>query len=241
MWKAIGACNYFPSKDSAKRQFDYAKGEELDYMSLHRLVCSWDNEEHAGTSFAAPVFAAMCALVQCFFIKNTGAKLNHEQLNKFIIDNCVDLEEDGKDHKTGYGLFILPDPETIEIEKYTDNKIVENEEETDNKNNDDNEEGKNEMAGLPKIEIVEEVRYKYLKDVPAGEFHDVIKALVDNNIIKGRTGNLKEETEVDLSEDMTRIFVILHRLGLFDSVLLDERIIDALNEYASAETKTEEE
>lgn len=124
MWKAIGACRY--NDGNPKVEKDYAQGEEMDFVSLHNLYSSWDNTKHKGTSFSAPLFAGMLALVQCFFKLKTGQKLNHKKLEKFVIDNCIDLEDEGHDHKTGYGLFILPDPETIDIKKYVeeDMKIV---------------------------------------------------------------------------------------------------------------------
>lgn len=125
LWKAIGACNYFPSRDEAKRQFSYAKGEELDYMSFHGLTCKWNNEELDGTSFSCPVLAAMVVLIQCFFKEKTGKKLNNKNLNKFIIDHCEDLDSKGKDIKSGYGILRLPDPDSIDIAKYTSEPIVE--------------------------------------------------------------------------------------------------------------------
>ena len=116
MWKAIGACRY--NDGNPKVEKDYAQGKEMDFVSLHNLYSTWDKTKHKGTSFSAPLFAGMLALVQCFFKFETGKKLNHEQLMKFVKDNCIDLEEKGHDHKTGYGLFILPDPEKINFQNY---------------------------------------------------------------------------------------------------------------------------
>ena len=36
----------------------------------------------------------------------------------FIKDNCIDVEAEGFDLRTGYGVFILPEPSTIYIKKY---------------------------------------------------------------------------------------------------------------------------
>lgn len=118
LWKAVGACTY--SKGNPKVARDYPDGEEMDFVSLHNLKATYDETYHRGTSFSYPVLMAMLALVQCFFIKKTGKKLTNEQLNKFAIDNCMDLEEEGHDIKTGHGLFILPDPEKIDIKKYVE-------------------------------------------------------------------------------------------------------------------------
>lgn len=121
MWKAIGACRY--NKGKPKVEKDYATGEEMDFVSFHDLYTTWDKGNHKGTSFSSPLFAGMCALVQCFFLDKTGKKLSHEKLLKFVIDNCIDLEEEGHDIKTGHGLFILPDPEEINIYKYAEVKM----------------------------------------------------------------------------------------------------------------------
>ena len=71
-----------------------------------------------GTSYTTPTFCAMCGLVQDFFIVNAGRALKRDELIKFIDDNLIDIEEEGFDVKTGKGLFILPEPSTIDIGKY---------------------------------------------------------------------------------------------------------------------------
>ena len=121
IWKAIGACIY--NDGNLKAEKGYAAGEEMDFVSFHNLKTTWDNKKYKGTSFASPLFAGMLALVQCFFKEKTGRKLNHEQLIKFVKDNCIDLEEVGHDIKTGHGLFILPDPYSINIYKYSEVKM----------------------------------------------------------------------------------------------------------------------
>lgn len=116
LWKAIGACEY--NNGAPKVVERYADGEEMDFVSFHKLYCYYDKQRHKGTSYSQEVFMGMCALVQCFFKIKTGKKLSHEQLMKFLKDNCIDLEEEGHDVKTGYGLFILPEPTSINISKY---------------------------------------------------------------------------------------------------------------------------
>jgi N-acetylmuramoyl-L-alanine amidase len=85
-------------------------GKELDYVSIGFYGF--------GTSFTTPTFCAMCGLVQDFFIDKTGRALVRSELIDFINDNLIDVEEEGFDIKTGHGLFILPDPNTINISKY---------------------------------------------------------------------------------------------------------------------------
>lgn len=116
VFKSVGACRMVRG-EIVKATFS-SEGEELDYMSFDRLNVTWKKGKTSGTSFASPVFAGMIALVQCFFMLKTGKKLTHEQLDRFIRDNCIDLDKEGRDVKTGYGLFILPNPTTIDVSKY---------------------------------------------------------------------------------------------------------------------------
>ena len=129
----------------------------------------------------------MIALVQDFFIENAGKKLNNDQLLKFIKDNCIDIEKKGVDLKSGYGLFTLPDPKKINITKYIKNKEEEK----------------------------EILRYELLRDVPEGEFHEVVKELIEREIIRGYSGE-GEDTKVDLSVDMVRMLVINYRAGIYN-------------------------
>lgn len=85
-------------------------GKELDYVSIGFYGF--------GTSYTTPTFCAMCGLAQDFFIHKTGRALVRSELIDFINDNLIDVEEEGFDIKTGHGLFILPDPNTINISKY---------------------------------------------------------------------------------------------------------------------------
>lgn len=89
-----------------------SEGEELDYMTIAEIL-GW-----SGTSFCSPVFASMCVLVQQFFLEKTGRTLKRSELVKFINDNLIDMDVEGHDIRTGHGLFVLPDPETIKISDY---------------------------------------------------------------------------------------------------------------------------
>lgn len=116
-WQTIGACHF--NKNKAERA-DYSNYScDLDFMSLSNLRSRlFGKVKHTGTSFSSPIFAAMCGLVQDFFIENTGKKLTNANLLQFAIDNCQDLGEQYKDDYYGYGLFILPDPAKIDIARY---------------------------------------------------------------------------------------------------------------------------
>ena len=105
----IGICDFVNRK--LKWVLPSSIGEELDYVSL---AGSYDRF----TSWMTPQFTGMCGLAQDFFIVNTGRALKRDELIKFIDDNLIDIEEEGNDAKTGKGLFILPEPSTIDIGKY---------------------------------------------------------------------------------------------------------------------------
>lgn len=117
VFKAISAYRLVDGK--TKREDFSSIGEEVDFASLDNLKATWDNKRHKGTSYSGPLFASMVGLVQDFFIAKTGKQLEYNKLLEFIEDNCIDLEEEGKDNKSGFGLFILPDPCSIDIPRYT--------------------------------------------------------------------------------------------------------------------------
>ena len=79
-----------------------------------------DNRHDAfgGTSGAAPALAGIVALVQDLFIEKTGRPLSHQAMYQFLKDNSMDIEETGKDDRSGWGLPILPDPATVDVWKY---------------------------------------------------------------------------------------------------------------------------
>lgn len=72
------------------------------------------------TSFSSPLLTGMLALVQQFFKVKTGQYLNQHELCQFMIDNSVDLGDEGKDAKYGHGLFVLPNPDDIDVSKYAE-------------------------------------------------------------------------------------------------------------------------
>lgn len=121
LWMSIGACYLF-SNGSYTRESYSSTGIELDFMSISNtyILDPKDNTIgfRNGTSFSTPIFSGMCALVQQFFYEKTGKKLNQEQMYHFVKDNCVDMDIASRDDKTGYGLLILPDPDTIDVYKY---------------------------------------------------------------------------------------------------------------------------
>lgn len=88
----------------------------MDFVSITNMDTEFG--KFSGTSCATPVLQGMAMLVQEFFIKKIGRKLSNAELFEFIKDNSVDLDAEGHDKNTGYGLFVLPDPAKIDIYKY---------------------------------------------------------------------------------------------------------------------------
>ncbi len=66
------------------------------------------------------------------------------------------------------------------------------------------------ITGLEGVVKMAEKRYNYLKEIPAGEFRDTIKKLMDKGIIKGN-----DDGKLDLSHDMVRLLVMDYRAGVY--------------------------
>lgn len=77
-----------------------------------------------GTSFAAPVLAGMVALVNDMAIEKTGRPLKAKAMYRFLKDCCMDIAEKGKDDDTGWGMPVLPPPETVDIWRYQDEVVT---------------------------------------------------------------------------------------------------------------------
>ena len=111
-------------------------GDAVDFVQFSEIYANDVRPGHedgkiycSGTSFSSPLLTGMLALVQQFFKVKTGQYLNQHELCQFMIDNSVDLGDEGKDKKYGHGLFVLPNPDDIDVSKYTSAKLpVEGEE-----------------------------------------------------------------------------------------------------------------
>lgn len=185
VFKAVAAYKLYCGKP--KKESFSSVGEEVDFSSLDNLRATWDNKRHTGTSYSAPIFAGMVALVQDFFIAKTGKQLDYENLLQFIKDNCIDLEETGIDNKSGFGLFILPEPDSIEISRYINTKGEDKTMSEENTNT-----------------------YKTLNDIPDWG-KSTIEKLVNKNALNG-----DENGDLNISNDLLRTLVIHDRLGLYN-------------------------
>lgn len=94
-----------------------SESTHVDFGGLTDFIVA-GTQTFSGTSCAAPVLCGMAALVNDFFIAKTGKPLTDAAMYRFLKDFSIDVNDDGKDEKTGWGLPILPDPDTINIEAY---------------------------------------------------------------------------------------------------------------------------
>lgn len=115
-WLSIGAVHLVDNKIEIPKYSSTFNG--LDFMSFSNVSVQSKKNKIKGTSFSAPIFASMCALVQCYFLEHTEKKLTYNQMLQFVKVNCIDLNEKGYDIRSGYGLFVLPEPNEIKVDKY---------------------------------------------------------------------------------------------------------------------------
>lgn len=125
VWISVGALGYLDSRDKIYLKDYSSRGDELfvscfSGLYIHDARNGYKGRTfiQEGTSFSSPMLCGMLALVQQFFLEKTGRTLYQDEIMEFIKDNVVDLGEVGKDRDFGHGLFILPNPEDIDVNKY---------------------------------------------------------------------------------------------------------------------------
>lgn len=125
VWISVGAVGYNDSKKEIYLK-DYSSiGNELDVVGFSGLYVhdgrpGYENRvfQQEGTSFSQPFIVGMIALVQQFFLEKAGRTLYQDEIMKLIQDNVMDLGAKGSDSEYGYGLFVLPESESIDVDKY---------------------------------------------------------------------------------------------------------------------------
>jgi hypothetical protein len=125
VWISVGALHYNNSTGKYYRARYSSYDENLDFMTFSNLyIHDAKRKGHyfpmTGTSFSSPMLCGMLALVQQFFLEKTRRTLYQNEVYKFVKDNTKDLGELGFDVEHGYGLFILPDPDDIDMSKYVE-------------------------------------------------------------------------------------------------------------------------
>lgn len=111
-WWSTGAVDI--NKGVLKRM-DYSSiSEHLKSVSLTNLKIKYfENGKgydipYTGTSGASQVLSGMVALYYQYYKEQNGYFPSVDEVRRFIIDNSLDLEEEGHDQYTGHGLFVLP-------------------------------------------------------------------------------------------------------------------------------------
>jgi hypothetical protein len=124
-WLGIGATHfdtlgYVPE--------DYSSVSEYIDFTADGYLYATDRDGsvvgNRGTSLAAPMISGMCALVNHFFIKAIGRSLSLGEMYRFVKAHSKDIGAPGKDTKTGWGVFILPDPKTINPYDWVDDMTI---------------------------------------------------------------------------------------------------------------------
>lgn len=120
-WLGIGNAWYNRTDKKWYPYMDTSESEYVDYCGYGFLSVKGKNGMPVsvnGTSFAAPFFTAQASLVQNFFIRNIGRPLSLAEFQEFVKPYLIDIDVPGKDRRTGYGMFKMPDPASIDISKY---------------------------------------------------------------------------------------------------------------------------
>jgi hypothetical protein len=96
----VAACGLIDGKP--KRDHWYSSiGEEVDFIDFRG--------ELTGTSFSAPYLCGKAALL----VQKYGQQITQDEVYEYFKSHAQDLEEEGVDNKSGWGLPIMGDPKTV--------------------------------------------------------------------------------------------------------------------------------
>jgi subtilisin family serine protease len=108
-WISIGAVDLISGKP---QRLSYSSvGEQLDVCGFTNLYVGTNPESpltFTGTSCACPFIAGMLALWFQYFYEKYNEYPTPQESLMFLVSNCEDLQEVGKDNYTGNGLARLP-------------------------------------------------------------------------------------------------------------------------------------
>ena len=124
---AIGAVHL--QIDGSIRRARYSSiDKELDFMGFSNIDTynrsGTIRRNVNGTSYSNPFVCGMVALVKQFFYEKVGVRLNQRQIYEFMRDHSIDMGTEGHNEYYGYGLFVLPHPDKIDVYKYIDKERV---------------------------------------------------------------------------------------------------------------------
>lgn len=113
-WLGIGAVAY--NNERFVPEEYSSQSQHVDFCGIAPLYVPATGGQAVtfnGTSCAAPFLSGQMALVNDFFIDKIGRPLSAREMYAFVQFHCLDIAVPGKDVKTGHGVFIMPDPATI--------------------------------------------------------------------------------------------------------------------------------
>ena len=111
-WVAVGAA-LVDAGNKPRRESYSSTGRELEVMGMTNVIVQMPEPfgrwTYGGTSAASPALAGMFGLY-----KQKHRELDKEDVRELFLKHCLDMEEEGHDRRTGWGMFRLPHPETGE-------------------------------------------------------------------------------------------------------------------------------
>lgn len=102
---------------SESEYLDFA-APDMIYTNINADSADASCAPNTGTSFSSPWLCGMACLVDDFFIDKTGKPLTIQAMYQFLKDYSMDIGDEGFDVETGFGAPCLPNPYSIDIEKY---------------------------------------------------------------------------------------------------------------------------
>jgi len=106
----VAACGLI--KGVPRRDRYSSIGEEIDFIDFRGF--------YSGTSFAAPYLCGKAALL----VQKYGHHITQDVVYQYFKDHAEDIEEEGHDHKSGWGLPIMGEPATKVIMQIGNHKIT---------------------------------------------------------------------------------------------------------------------
>lgn len=117
----VGAVGYSDKYKEVDRHLYSSTGDKLEIMSFVLDIRDAEDEDRVfsitGTSFSTPFLAGIIGLLKSY-LKEKNKMIYQNEVLELIKQYSMDLGEKGKDELSGYGLFILPQINRLDISRY---------------------------------------------------------------------------------------------------------------------------